>query len=143
MEKYLVFKLRNEKYALNLKNIREIIVYQEPARIPHSESYVLGMIKIRDDIITLMNSESILSSSDLDNHQNTEGKILVCEKADKKVGILVDDVYSVITISDSEIKPSPLVGMGIDSEKVGYVKGVLNREDGLVIVIDIEKTKLF
>lgn len=140
MNQYLIFQLNNESYALNLVNIREIIEYKEPSEVPNSEPHVLGMIKIRDEIITLMDSKAILNTNR--NGDLKKGKILIFENGKTKIGVVVDEVSSVVTIEDDEIMPSPLIGMGINQDDVSYVKGVINRDNKLIIIIDVTKTKL-
>lgn len=140
MNQYLIFQLNNENYALNIQNIKEIIEYKEPSEVPSSASHVLGIIKIRTEVITLMDSKAILN---VERVQPLEkGKILIFEYGKSKAGVVVDDVSSVLTISDDDIQPSPLRGMGINESDIGYVKGVVNKDDGLIIVIDVTKTKL-
>lgn len=146
MDQYLIFRLNEERYAINIQNIREIIEYRRPSELPSAESHVLGLIKIRDEVLTLMDSRAIIDAERTEELEKCKILIFESDKEKKgkkvKVGVVVDDVISVMAIQEDDIKPSPLTGLGIDEENVGYVKGVLNQGEDLIIVVDVEKTKL-
>jgi purine-binding chemotaxis protein CheW len=52
------------------------------------------------------------------------------------VGILVDSVAEVVELRASEIEQAPNVG---NDESSRYIQGVSTREDGLLIVVDLNK----
>ena len=135
---YLIFKLGKESYALNIANVREVIEYIEPEKVPNSEKHILGMLSIRNEIIALMDSKVILNSETKINKETS--KIVIFEQSDSHIGIAVDSVSEVVEIEESEISPSPHLEMNDTSNS--YVKGVVTKNDKLIIVIDSSKTKL-
>ena len=98
----------------------------------------MGFLSIRGEIISLMDSKVILNSvavSDLET-----SKIIIFEQEDSHVGIIVDSVYEVITIQEDDIGESPHLHFNDNSSS--YVKGVVVKDNKLIIVIDPMKTKL-
>lgn len=138
MNKYLLFKFKNELYALNINYIKEIIEYKEPSSTLKPEEHILGIITVRERAITLMNSLAVLNENLNKNY--TSGKILIL---DNSVGFLVDDVDSVISIKNDDIQPSPLSSIVAKKDRVDYVSGVYNHDGKLVIIINLEKTRIF
>jgi purine-binding chemotaxis protein CheW len=138
INQYLIFKLNTESYALNIENVREVIEYIEPEKIPNSESHILGILNIRNEVISLMDSRIILNSSS--SQDVSKSKIVIFEQDSHHIGIIVDSVSDVLDIDDSEIGETSHLKHQDNSDS--YVKGLVTRENKLIIIIDPLKTKL-
>ena len=59
------------------------------------------------------------------------------DMADEQTGFVVDSVAEVIRITADEIQPAPPVVAGsVDQE---YLSGVINREDRLLVLLNLER----
>lgn len=140
MEQYLIFNVSNEKYALNINNVREVIDYRKPEEVPNVESHVLGMLSIRQEIIAIMDSTVILNTH-IENIHNPLNKIVIFESDGNHIGLIVESVSEVIEIDESQIDPPPLLEMD-EKIKETYVRGVTTHTGKLIIIIDTTKTML-
>ena len=149
------FELGGELYALDIQLAREIVEMIPITPIPRAPPYLPGIINLRGEITTIINLRSLLGLP----HQDSETiqKIIVLMSDYTKgtnVGIIVDDVHSVIQVPDSDIEH---LGEGLSTDFSTFVKGIikLGEENGngdgavakeeekkrkeLVIWIDIQK----
>lgn len=130
----VTFQLENETYGVNVMQVQEILRYSEIAAVPGAPDYVLGIINLRGNVVTVIDTRSRfgLMPSDI-----TDNSRIVIIEADKQViGILVDSVAEVVYLKKSEIEDAPQVGTAESSQ---FIQGVTNRDDGLLILVDLNK----
>jgi purine-binding chemotaxis protein CheW len=140
------FELLGERYALDIQLAREIVEMMPITPIPRAPPYLSGIINLRGEITTILDLASLLG---LDAHStitNQKIVVLVPEAAGgSNVGVIVDDVHSVISVSDADIEK---LNSGISSDMDAFVKGIIkcgaaDTEKGekrnLVIWIDVRK----
>jgi purine-binding chemotaxis protein CheW len=101
----LRFKLANESYALNINEVREIIFVPEKITpIPNSTSYVEGMITLRDEVIWALDLRNYYN---LDAKREVKNRILIIETKEGLLGLMVDEVESVLTIDLANTEDAP------------------------------------
>ena len=76
----------------------------------------------------------------IDNLEESEGDkntgIIIAKIEDVDMGIMIDSVSKVVSISNSDIQPPPSMLQGIGQR---YIKGVGKLEDKLLVVLDLDK----
>jgi len=140
------FELGGERYALDIQLAREIVEMIPITPIPRAPAYISGVINLRGEITNIMNLNTLLGLPDQEVRTNQKIIVLVPEATGgSNVGIIVDDVSSVIQVSESDVDK---VGEGFGSDSSAFVKGIIKMktEDGtadtkknLIIWIDMEK----
>jgi len=140
------FELGGERYALDIQLAREIVEMIPITPIPRAPAYISGVINLRGEITNIMNLNTLLGLPDQDVRTNQKIIVLVPEATGgSNVGIIVDDVSSVIQVTDADVDK---VGEGFGSDSSAFVKGIIKMkaEDGaadakknLIIWIDMEK----
>jgi purine-binding chemotaxis protein CheW len=92
-----------EWYGIDITDIVEVIKRPKIFNIPHTPDYVVGVINLRGDILAIVDIRKVLElpSADIENQKH----IVVVEKEDTQVGILVDNATDVVSIPVSDIKP--------------------------------------
>ena len=131
---WVTFKLQEETYGINVMQVQEVLRYTDIAPVPGAPSYVLGIINLRGNVVTVIDTRSRfgLPPSDV-----TENSRIVIIEADKQViGILVDSVAEVVYLKQSEIDTAPNVGT---DESAKFIQGVSNRDGELLILVDLNK----
>jgi purine-binding chemotaxis protein CheW len=130
----VTFKLKGESYGINVMKVQEVLRVTEIAPVPGAPSYVLGIINLRGNVVTVIDSRSRfgLPSTELEE----SSRIVIIESEKQVVGILVDAVAEVVDLSVSEIDSAPNVG---NEESSRYIQGVASREEGLLILVDLDK----
>lgn len=133
-EQYVVFKLGNEEYAINIMNVTEISPYEEIAKIPNVPNFVEGIINYRGHVIPIicLRKRFGINADKIDN--NT--RIIVISLEDKQVGFIVDEASQTIKIDDEQIDPASSISASVDMK---YINGVGKVDNRLIIIIDLEK----
>jgi len=139
------FVLGGERYALDINLAREIVEMIQITPIPRAPPYISGVINLRGEITNIMNLNTLLGLPHQEIRDNQKIIVLVAEAASgSNVGIIVDDVISVLQVAQTDIEH---LGEGLASEVSSFVKGIikLKRDDsgkentGLIIWIDMLK----
>lgn len=127
---FLSVYLENELMGIPLTKVIEITKIKEIVPVPFSKSYIKGVINIRGEILAIVSLKEKLRLSEKRESQ----RIVILETRFGKVGIIVDEIYGVIKIKETELEPNPMVGKYSE-----YVKNVAQVEDKILIIIDIDK----
>ncbi len=131
---WVTFYLESEKYGVNVLLVREVLKNTEIAPVPGAPPYVLGIINLRGNVVTVVDTRKRLGLSVREADEST--RIVVIEIDEQVLGIMVDSVAQVADLRESEIEYAPNVGND-DSSK--YIQGVSNQENELLILLDMEK----
>lgn len=130
----VTFRLKDETYGINVMHVQEVLRISEIAPVPGAPDYVLGIINLRGNVVTVIDTRSRfgLPSGDV-----TETSRIVIIEGDKQVvGILVDAVSEVVELTESQIDSAPNVG---NEESSRYIQGIATVSDNLLIVVDLHK----
>jgi purine-binding chemotaxis protein CheW len=139
------FELGSERYALDIQLAREIVEMIPITPIPRAPPYISGVINLRGEITNIMNLNTLLGLPDQKIRDNQKIIVLVPEAVGgSNVGIIVDDVSSVIQVADTDVDK---IGEGFSSEFSAFVKGIIkmksedegNTKKNLIIWLDMEK----
>lgn len=131
---YVTFKLDEETYGINVMQIQEVLRYTEIAPVPGAPDFVLGIINLRGNVVTVIDTRKRfgLSESEVSDHT----RIVVIEVDNQVVGILVDSVAEVVYLRQSEVESAPNVG---NDESAKFIQGVCNKNGELIILVEFEK----
>jgi purine-binding chemotaxis protein CheW len=132
--RWVTFQLEKEVYGVNVMQVQEVLRYTEIAPVPGAPDYVLGIINLRGNVVTIIDTRMRFGLSPAEITDNT--RIIIIEVDKQVVGILVDKVSEVVDLYQHEIDPAPNVGIDANSK---FIKGVCYRNDCLMILIDLEK----
>ncbi|GIU53365.1 chemotaxis protein CheW [Shewanella sp. 1_MG-2023] len=131
---WVTFKLDNETYGINVMQVQEVLRYTEIAPVPGAPLYVLGIINLRGNVVTVIDTRSRfgLDAAEVDD----SSRIVIIEAEKQVIGILVDSVAEVVYLRRSEIDNAPNVGT---EESAKFIQGVSNRDNELLILVDLDK----
>ncbi|EOX3978154.1 chemotaxis protein CheW [Vibrio alginolyticus] len=131
---WVTFQLGEETYGINVMQVREVLRYTEIAPVPGAPDYVLGIINLRGNVVTVIDTRSRFGLMEGEVTDNT--RIIVIESERQVIGILVDSVAEVVYLRSSEIDTTPSVGT---DESAKFIQGVSNRDGKLLILVDLNK----
>lgn len=104
----LTFKLGNQEYALDIMSVREIRGWTKTTPMPHSPSFMRGVINLRGTVLPVMDLAARLG---LPPTETTERNVIIVVKCnDVMTGLLVDAVSDIIALTDEDMQPPPDVG---------------------------------
>jgi purine-binding chemotaxis protein CheW len=127
------FRLSDEEYGVEITKIQEIILMGKITRVPHTPSYVKGLINLRSNVIPIFDLR--LRFGLAEGAVNDDTRIMVVNIEGKTIGLIVDAVSEVLRVSQDEISPPPPTVAGLGRE---YLTGLVQRDSRLLIVLDID-----
>lgn len=131
---YVTFRLADETYGINVMQVQEVLRYTEIAPVPGAPSYVLGIINLRGNVVTVIDTRQRFGLMTAESTDAT--RIVIIEVDQQVVGIMVDSVSEVVYLRQSEIETTPNVG---NEESAKFIQGVCNKNDQLLILVELNK----
>jgi len=131
---YVTFRLADETYAINVMQVREVLRVTEIAPVPGAPGYVLGIINLRGNVVTVIDARTRMGL--LPKSTDDLSRVVVIEGRDHVVGMLVDSVAEVIELTDTDIEPAPSVGT---DDGARCIQGVACRDNQLTIIVDLNR----
>jgi purine-binding chemotaxis protein CheW len=139
------FEIGDARYALDIQIAREIVEMIPITRVPRAPAYIAGIINLRGEITNIIDLKTLLGLESRGESEAQKIIVLVSEAANgSNVGIIVDDVNSVIQVPETDIEQ---IDDAVSNE--AYVKGIIKIGDqesperksksDLIIWIDIQK----
>lgn len=131
---FVTFILQEEIYGINVMQVQEVLRVTEIAPVPGAPPYVLGIINLRGNVVTVIDTRGRfgLPPKEVDD----ASRIIVIEADKQVVGILVDAVAEVVELHSNEIDAAPNVG---NEESSRYIQGVATHQNSLLILVDLNK----
>lgn len=133
-KQYVVFKLENESYAVDIKNVSEITELKESTKVPNAPNFVDGIINLRGNVIPIINLKKRFNIED--GKLSKETRIIVVNINDKKTGFVVDAASEVLTINEKDIDPPSNIITGEDRQ---FIIGIGKVKERILIILDLEK----
>ena len=134
ISEWVTFHLAEEKYGINVMLVREVLKNTEIAPVPGSPRFVTGIINLRGNVVTVVDTRTRFGMSAKEEDDNS--RIIVIEMGEHVLGMMVDSVAEVITLRQSEIEFAPNVG---NDDSAKYIQGVSSQESELVILVGLDK----
>ena len=123
-----------QEYCVDIMAVREIRGWSVATPLPQSPHYMRGEINLRGAVLPIMDLAARL---DLPATQPSERSvIIVVQVGERLVGLLVDAVSDILSISPDQIQPTPDVGC--DQVKA-FVRGLITIDDRMVSEIAVER----
>ncbi len=127
-QQLVVFSLGSEEYALPIGSVHEIIRFTEPRSVASDAAWIRGVIGLRGKIIPIFD---LASRMQIETVGSEPGKIVIVESATGQVGIMVDEVEEVLTVSSDQLETVPTA----NSEAIEAIAKI---DDRLVILLNPE-----
>ena len=136
---YIVIKLGDEQYGIDIKYIDNIVRMQQITRVPQVAHYLKGVINIRGVIVPVMSLRLKMGLSEDEIGRDTRIIILKVE-SEGSIGVLVDEVKEVIKLSEDQIESTTPEGGTPEARK--FVSAVGKNGDQLISILDINTINL-
>jgi purine-binding chemotaxis protein CheW len=134
IREFLAFKLGSEEYGIDILRVQEIRSFEQPTRIANAPSHVLGVVNLRGTIVPIVDMRVRFNLEQTAYDAFTV--VIVLHLGQRVVGMVVDGVSDVITLSPEQLRPVPEFNSVIDSEHLMAI-GALDQR--MLILLDIEK----
>ncbi|MFC4768807.1 chemotaxis protein CheW [Effusibacillus consociatus] len=132
--KYIVFRLLDEEYGVEVNQVRSIERMQRITRVPRTPEFVKGVINLRGVVTPIVDLKTRFGLG-TENYTDST-RIIIVAVDEMEVGLIVDAASDVIDIPSEAIEPPPEAVGGV---KASYLDGVANLGNRLLILLNLEK----
>jgi purine-binding chemotaxis protein CheW len=131
---FLSFYLNDEWYGIELDQLKEIFPLSTITRLPGAPSQVIGLVNYRGQVFPVIDLKRVFGLTE--KTPSDRCRLLVVEKADTSVCLLVDTVGKVVDVPKEKID-LPLTTLS--GPAAGYLKGEIQTEGGLLGILKIDQ----
>ena len=131
---FLAFTLGQEEYGLDILRVQEIRGYEPVTRIANAPAFIKGVVNLRGTIIPVVDMRIKFNLGEPTYDQFTV--VIILNIVGRIVGMVVDSVSDVTTLSPEQVKPAPEIGTVFDTE---YLIGLGTIGERMLILVDIDK----
>ncbi|MYN03104.1 chemotaxis protein CheW [Pseudoduganella sp. DS3] len=133
-QEYLAFKLGAEEYGIDILKVQEIRGYEAVTRIANAPEFIKGVINLRGIIIPVVDMRIKFNLGEPVYDQFTV--VIILNINGRVVGMVVDAVSDVTSLTPDQIKPAPDMGTAFSSE---YMIGLGTIDERMLILVDIQR----
>jgi len=135
---YLTFQLGDERFAVHVSKLLNILELIPITKVPKSPDYLKGVINLRGSVLGVMDIKMKFNFPITEYTKETCILVLEVLIGDDftEVGAIVDSVHDVIEIDEKQILPPLSVGIKFKSD---FITGVIKYKDKFIMVLDIDK----
>lgn len=128
----LSVRIAEQEFAINIKSIREIRGWIASTHLPYAPPFVRGMINLRGNVLVVVDLAQRLGLAAIE--PDKASVIVVVECDNRTVGLLVDAVCDIITVTDDMRKNTPETGSDIPKS---FVEGLVMMDSRIISVLSL------
>ena len=133
-DEFLAFTLGKEEYGIDILKVQEIRGYEAVTRIANAPDFIKGVVNLRGIIVPIVDMRIKFNLGEPIYDQFTV--VIILNINGRIVGMVVDSVSDVITLSAEQIKPAPEMGTAFNTD---YLIGLGTLDERMLILVDINK----
>jgi purine-binding chemotaxis protein CheW len=131
---FLTFRLAGEEYGVGILTVQEIRGWSAVTAIPHAPPWLLGVINLRGVVVPIIDLRVRLGFPRVETSDSTV--VIILNVNERVVGVVVDAVSDVITLTAAQIKPPPSLG---HQANTSHIIGFGTLDDRMRILLDVER----
>lgn len=132
VREYLSFLVGNQDYCVDIMDVREIRGGAKATTLPHSPTYMRGVINLRGTVLPIMDLAGRL---DLETETDSDRSvIIVVAQSDRTVGLMVDAVSDILAIAEGDLQPPP--DLPSDQNRA-FVSALTIIENRMIRILDL------
>lgn len=138
VNKYLIFNINDEDYAIPISKVRTVIRYVKITPIHESSEFIMGVINLRGKIIPIVNMRKKFGLTEKKFNDRTVFIIvdILGAKEVYNIGITVDAVQDVMDISAENMERTPDIGLRLKSQ---YLEGIAKVENKMIMILNMDR----
>ena len=131
---FLAFTLGKEEYGIDILKVQEIRGYEPVTRIANAPDFIKGVVNLRGIIVPVVDMRIKFNLGEPSYDQFTV--VIILNIAGRVMGMVVDSVSDVTTLTPEQIKAAPEMGTTFDTD---YLIGLGTLDERMLILVDIDK----
>ena len=134
IREFLAFKLGAEEYGINIQCVQEIRSYEQPTRMANTPHFIKGVVNLRGVIVPILDMRIKFNQAQVNYDEFTV--VIVLNIGHQVVGMVVDGVSDVLTLTPDQLRPAPEFSSTIGSD---YLMAIGSVGERMLMLLDIEK----
>jgi purine-binding chemotaxis protein CheW len=130
----LTFTLGDEEYGIDILMVQEIRGYETVTKIANAPDFIKGIINLRGVIVPVVDMRIKFNLDNIVYNEFTV--VIVLSVCGRVIGMVVDAVSDVITLTPEQIHATPEFGISLDTQ---YLIGVGTVDERMIVLVDIEQ----
>lgn len=130
----ITFTISNEYYGVEILKIQELIGFKSVTPVPNLPDFIIGVINLRGSVLPVIDLRRKFKMTP--REYDKFSVIIVLNVDNRLVGIVVDSVHDVVSLSGDKISETPSFTTKIDT---AFIKNITYIDNKLVIILDTEK----
>lgn len=138
INEFLIFRLGEENYAMDILCVQEIRSYADVTRIANAPAFIKGVVNLRGIIVPIFDLR-IKFELEVVNY-DSQTVVIVVNIGRRVVGVVVDAVKDVLPLDRSLIRPVPELSAAAESDFItGFGSVSDGSEESMVIIVDMAR----
>lgn len=129
----IAFRIGDQEFCVNIMNVREIRGWTPATALPHSPRHMLGVINLRGVVLPIVDLSLRLGMKAAE--PSARHVIIVTQVKSKVVGLLVDAVSDILTISDEAIQPTPEITSDFERS---FSRGIIAIDNRMICLVELD-----
>jgi len=134
IREFLAFKLGDEEYGIDILRVQEIRSYEQPTHMANTPDFIKGVVNLRGVIVPIIDMRIKFKLAQVNYDGFTV--VIVLNIGHQVVGMVVDGVSDVISLTPAQLRPAPEFAATIGNDHVLAIGSI---EDRMLILLDIEQ----
>ncbi|TKT75492.1 chemotaxis protein CheW [Aquamicrobium sp. LC103] len=133
-QELIAFRIGDQEFCVDIMSVREIRGWTATTPLPHAQKFMRGVINLRGSVLPIVDLRARLGFGLTE--PEARHVIIVVRSGTQEVGLLVDAVCDILTVTEEEIQATP----GIANETVkSFIRGILAIEGRMIGVVGLER----
>jgi len=133
-QQYVTFNIADEEYGVDIMAVREIKAWTGTTRLPNAPKYMRGVINLRGVVVPIFDMRARFGLGQTDATKTHV--VIIVQIGSRIIGILVDAVSDIMTISASEIRDVPRMDRTVDAQ---FLDGLVDYHDRMVALLAVDR----
>jgi purine-binding chemotaxis protein CheW len=131
---FITFCSSEQEFGADIMSIREIRGWTPTTPLPHAPHYVRGVINLRGVVLPVVDLQARLGHGQTE--ANPKHVVIVVKASDRTIGLLVDAVSDILTVTSAEVQPTPELAR---DEQAEFVDGIAVLGERMVTILSMER----
>lgn len=134
VNRYLEFNLGDERFAIPLLTVKEVIAVPETTKVPFTPDYFLGVMNLRGQVLSVIDLRRRMGITP--RGANSETAVIITDLGFTHLGVVVDSINRVLAVEGNDFAPPPEIEKNV---KTDFVTGCYKSDKNLVLFLDVNK----
>ncbi|TDK35136.1 chemotaxis protein CheW [Rhizobium deserti] len=128
----IAFRIGDQEFCVNIMAVREIRGWTQATPLPHAPQYVMGVINLRGAVLPIVDLSARLGMKEAE--PTARHVIIVAQVRSSVIGLLVEAVSDILTITEENIQPVPEISSDLERQ---YARGILAIDKRMICMIEL------